>query len=102
MIVTSTSLLLTIAALSFLSFIVLDSKILNLLKTKSPDIYRDIGRPSLWVNMATKYSYWFSFILLGKFQTVDLPKATHKLCVINRVMLSTIILLVVTWVCYFT
>jgi len=52
--------------------------------------------------MATKYSYWFSFILLGKFQTVDLPKATHKLCVINRVMLSTIILLVVSWVCYFT
>ena len=93
MIITSTGLILTILVFSLISLVLVDGKILRLLRNESPEIFEEVGSPSLWVTMSTKYSYWFNFLLLGKFQTYNLPKQTRKLCVINRVMILTIIAL---------
>ena len=98
MIVTSNILLLMICLLSLISFVVLDHKIISLLESNSPDVYRAIGKPSVWVHMPTKYSYWFKFLLFGKFKTFDLPATTSKLCIINRCLILTIILLAIAWV----
>ena len=96
------TLIITIVIFSSVAFVLLDTKILSTLKNDSPDIYDELGKPSLWVNLGTKYSYWFVFLLLGRFRKFDLPKSTRKLCVVNQVAIAAIILLVFIWVCEFT
>jgi len=95
-------LLVSIVIFGFIAFVVLDSWILSDLKNDSPDIYDEIGKPSLWVNLGTKYSYWFGFLLLGRYRKFNLPKSTRNLCVLNQLAIAAIILLFFVRVYNFT
>lgn len=83
--------------LSVVSFLILDSFILSRLREHDNTVFKAIGEPNLFVHMATKYRYWFSFLLLGKFHNYQLSKTTQILCRLNRASLFVLFSLLFIW-----
>ena len=82
-----------VVTLSILSFFILDSILLSRLKRFEPNVYEALDKPSLFVHMSAKYSYWFSFLLLGNYKEYELSDQTVKLCRANRMSILLLLIL---------
>lgn len=72
---------------SIFSFWIVDYLLLKQLEKSDSGVYKELGKPQFFVHLSAKFTYWYSFILMGGYKRYSLSAKSVLLCQVNRALL---------------